>query len=175
MADSLFYLLAAGIVLFSILVVSLPNLLHAALALIASFASTAGLYILLKAEFVAMAQVMVYIGGVVIFIVFAILLTTQLGERFLSSGKITKGLSLALSALVFFGIFYFATCPPLPAGTPADANAGSLTQVGIRLMSIGKDGFIVPFEIISVLLIAAVVGAIVTARKSSENQEASEK
>jgi len=163
--DSLFYLFSTAIVVFSLLVVTLRNLLHSALALIAAFGVTAGLYILLHAEFVAAAQVMVYIGGIVIFIVFAILLTTKLGEKHLSSNALIKGASVFIATGVFIPLALFFYQAKLTESIATSDESGSLEAIGLRLMNIGTEGFIVPFEIISVLLLAAVIGAITVARK----------
>jgi len=153
-------------VIFSLLVVTLKNLLHAALSLIAAFGVTAGLYILLNAEFVAAAQVMVYIGGIVIFIVFAILLTTKLGEKFLPSNRLVKGVSFLIASGVFIPLALFFKSAKLTSTASEGSQNGSIEAIGLRLMNIGADGFIVPFEVISILLLASVIGAITVARKS---------
>ena len=74
MIDFLFYALATMLVLLSLMAVSLPNLLHGALSLIGSFFMTAALYIILRLEFVALSQIMLYIGGIIIFIMVIVII-----------------------------------------------------------------------------------------------------
>ncbi len=167
MHDFLFYGLAGLLVLSSLLVVILPNLLHGAISLIGSFFVTAALYILLQMEFVALAQIMVYIGGIVVFILIIILLTTRLGEESLAPGPGQKVWGLAISGALGGLIFYLVidSIQPENVAMQADEEAGGLEQIGLRLLDTTSDGFIVPFEIVSVLLFISLVGAVVIARK----------
>jgi len=168
MTDILFFCLAGLLVVFSALVVMVPNLLHSALSLIASFFVTAALYLLFQMEFVALSQIMIYIGGIIIFCIIIILLTTGLGdENYLKSKRSIKlvggGLSVLLLAVaVKFGL---QAGKLEPLGATSQVASGSMDQIGRRLLATGKGGFIVPFELISVLLLIAVIGAIVLARK----------
>ncbi|MDH4319783.1 MAG: NADH-quinone oxidoreductase subunit J [Desulfobulbaceae bacterium] len=167
-ADSAFYFTAGLITLFSLLVVTVPNLLHAALALIASFFVTAAFYLMCSMEFVALAQIMVYIGGVVILMVITILLTAQLGAKNLfpkTMGQRIWGF-MACSAL---GASMFAAISRVEGGIvgkgiPA-TGSGDLETLGRRLLESDADGFLVPFELISILLLTALLGAVVVARK----------
>ncbi len=174
MPDILFYSFAGLMVFFSILVVMTPNLLHGAIALVASFFMTAGLYLLFQMEFVAIAQVMVYIGGIVIFMVITILLTTRLGE--LHNPPTPKqrlwGLFVAATLLVMLlsvltGHNFMQKIRP-PAML---AESGSLAAIGARLLKPTAGGFIVPFELVSVLLLIALIGAVVIARKEPKKNE----
>ncbi len=168
MTDILFYCLAGALVFFSCLVVAVPNLLHSALSLIASFFVTAALYLLFKMEFVALSQIMIYIGGIIIFCIIIILLTTGLGdEDYLKSKRSIKLIGVGLSGLLLAVTVKFATQSGDlgPLGPKSRIVAGSMDQIGRRLLETSKGGFIVPFELISVLLLIAVVGAIVLARK----------
>lgn len=168
MTDILFYGLAGLLILFSCLVVAVPNLLHSALSLIASFFVTAALYLLFKMEFVALSQIMIYIGGIIIFCIIIILLTTGLGdENYFKSRLSIKLIGVGLSALLLaVAIKFTMQAGKLePLGETSRVAAGSMDQIGRRLLDTGKGGFIVPFELISVLLLIAVIGAIVLARK----------
>ncbi len=174
MSDLLFYVLATMLVILSLLAVSVPNLLHGAISLIGSFLVTAALYIMLQLEFVALSQVMLYIGGIVIFMLIIILLTTGLGEDD-SLNRISMGQRLArafipaglLVALLRF--LYGTPSPLLQSGTHRAAPV-TLDDIGFRLLST-KNGFIVPFEVISILLLVALVGAVVIARKDKNGGE----
>ena len=169
--DTAFYFVAALVTLFSLLVVTVPNLLHAALALIASFFVTAAFYLMCNMEFVALAQMLVYIGGVVILMVITILLTAQLGAKNLfpkTMGQRIWGL-MACGAL---GTTMFTAINRVEGGIPGKPNpstdVGSLEVMGRRLLESDAQGLIVPFELISILLLTALIGAVVVARKSDD-------
>ncbi|MCI5210680.1 MAG: hypothetical protein D3910_18270, partial [Candidatus Electrothrix sp. ATG2] len=164
MSDILFYILATVLVTLSCCAVSLPNILHSAVALIGSFLVTAAIYIMLQIELLALAQIMLYIGGILIFMLLIILLTTGLGvdNRL---GKINTGQWAGKGLLVgalFTGLLYFFTENNAGISDVAASKAGAITidQIGIRLLST-TNGFIVPFEVISLLLLAALIGAVV--------------
>ncbi len=170
MGDYLFYALAITLVIFSLLAVSLPNLLHGAISLIGSFFATAALYIMLQLEFVALAQIMLYIGGIIIFMLIIILLTTGLGVE--NRHRVPNSRRLAgagVSAALLFGLLSAIGGKPSAVLIEDVHRAAPVTMddIGLRLLSTGKDGFIVPFEIISVLLLVALVGAVVIARRDS--------
>ncbi|XCN71976.1 MAG: NADH-quinone oxidoreductase subunit J [Candidatus Electrothrix aestuarii] len=175
MTDILFYTMAALLVMLSFFAVSLPNLLHSATALIGSFIITAVLYIMLQIEILALAQIMLYIGGIVVFMLLIILLTTGLGGVDDKLGKITIGKWIskgAITALLFTGLLYFFTensSRLLDTGASKTASV-TIDQIGVRLLSL-ENGFIVPFEVVSLLLLAALVGAVVIARKDTEKKE----
>ena len=146
------------------------NLLHAAISLIASFFATAAIYLLFHMEFVALAQVMLYIGGIVIFMVITILLTSQLGAKNLfpkTAKQRTWGIFVCgalLATLIRVGLSFEY---PGVNETPV-TDAASLGAIGSRLLANGTDGFIVPFEIVSLLLLIALVGAVVIAKKEKK-------
>lgn len=161
-----FYLIAGLMVICASGVVLTRNLLHAALSLSGTFFCTAILYLCLHAEFMAVAQVLVYIGGVVIFALFTILLTTNLGERFLlpSKGRVIGGTIFASVILVGF-IVKLSAIDFLKVDKIAEGNLASLNDLGTRFLDAGPTGFILPFEVISVLLLASMIGAVVIARR----------
>ncbi len=175
MVDYLFYGLATVLVTFSLLAVSLPNLLHGAIFLIGAFFATAALYIMLQLEFVALAQIMLYIGGIIIFMLIIILLTTGLG--FENRHKVPNWRRLAgagVSAVLLFGLLSAIGSKPSAVLGTAEHRALPVTMdaIGFRLLSTGTEGFIVPFEIISILLLVALVGAVVIARQDSPEPHA---
>ena len=165
-----FYVVAAVIVLGALWAVTAKNILHAALALMTSFFGTAILYLQLSAEFIAIAQVLVYIGGVVIFVLFAVLLTTRLGDRALIAPGMRKLLAFALSGTllaVFLHALYRTGRMLMVTRQVADSDYASIERIGLRFLDPGMNGLLVPFEIISLLLLISVVGAIVIARKEN--------
>lgn len=174
--DLLFYFDAALIVGCALFAVTLRHLLHAALALMMSLFCTAGLFVLLQAEFAALVQIMVYIGGVVIFIVYTILLTAHLGED-LPRSSVSQRLGAAALALLSAAALLFvlwktkADAIPLDHVAPGE-NPGGIYAIGRRLLSYASNGFVIPFEIISLLLLAALVGAVSIARRPTAREEA---
>ncbi len=174
MSDFLFYILATMLVILSLLAVSVPNLLHGAISLIGSFFVTAALYIMLQLEFVALSQVMLYIGGIVIFMLIIILLTTGLGtedtrNRIRLSQRINKAL-VSIGLLYALLTFIHKTPSKLLESATHRADPVTMDDIGIRLLST-ENGFIIPFEVISILLLVALVGAVIIARKDKEKGE----
>jgi len=163
-----FYLFAALMVFSAVRVVTAKNIVHAALYLVAVLAGAAAQYILLAAEFVAATQVLVYIGAVMVLFLFGIMLTrVQIGrDADLTNRHWGAGI---VTALVLFGVMAYAlldafgwTRTPLPKDTRIMDVAGS-NSATVSDAIFGH--YLLPFEAISVLLLAALVGAIVLARK----------
>ena len=163
-----FYLFAAAIVYSGIRVVTSNNVVHAALHLVVVLASVAAQYVLLAAEFVAATQVLVYIGAIVVLFLFGIMLTrAKLGR---DQDLTHKSWPLAaITALGLFAVMAYALLDeygwsdhPLPADPRITTVNGSNTAtVSDSIFST----YLVPFEVVSVLLLAALVGAIVLARR----------
>jgi len=163
-----FYLFAAVMVFSAVRVVTAKSIVHAALYLVAVLAGAAAQYILLAAEFVAATQVLVYIGAVMVLFLFGIMLTrVQIGrDADLTNRHWGAGI---VTALVLFGVMAYAlldafgwTRTPLPKDTRIMDVAGS-NSATVSDAIFGH--YLLPFEAISVLLLAALVGAIVLARK----------
>ncbi len=168
MEKIIFYLIGTIIIVFSVLTVTSRKILRAAVYLLFVLMATAGLYFMLQYNFLAAVQLTVYSGGIVVLIVFAVLLTAQLEHKLEPPGKI-KSLLSALVAAGGLGMTLYAisTFPfePIPyAGTPYDVRA-----IGLKLLSFGDYGYVLPFELISVLLLASMVAAIIIAKKSVKN------
>jgi NADH-quinone oxidoreductase subunit J len=165
MALQIIFIVISAITLISALVVvTNRNLFHAALALMLSFFGVAGLYVLLEAGFLAAAQLLVYIGAISLLILFAIMLTRQMmhtTEPSLNSqwlwGAVTSVLLFALFAMVITQTWTAVE----PVVASEDVLRGSITQLGVWLVS--ADYYVIPFEVASVLLLAALIGAIVIA------------
>jgi NADH-quinone oxidoreductase subunit J len=140
---------------------SLRNLVHSALALTVTFAGIAALYLLLDAQFVGFAQILVYVGAVAILIVFAILLTRS-GET-PNQAVLAPGwfYGIAVSAVVFTMLGWTVlTTSALPKETSA-APAATVKNIGDALMN----KYVLPLEIIGLLLTAAMIGAVIIALK----------
>ena len=160
----MFFLFGAMIVIFSLLTVTSRKILRAAVYLLFVLISTAGLYFALNYNFLAAVQLTVYAGGIVVLIIFSILLTSHVSERavmapmkqsLLSALATGAGAILALMTILRFGF---------TSNQGADPNY-TITDIGNALVSYKRDGYALPFEVISILLLAAMIGAIVVAKK----------
>ena len=171
--DIAFYVVALVILLTAICCVAVKNILQSAVFLIFSFVTTAILYMLMHAEFIALAQVMVYVGGVVIFVVFTILLTSHLGEDAFTTQIPRVFIAFALSiSFVFVMVKCILPVPDLANGAvSAPADYSSLQNFALRLLGYDQNGFIIPFEVVSILLLMTLICAITVARRSKEEVE----
>ncbi len=162
---TIFYILSVVSVLFALQVVHSKKLLHAAIALMAVLVASAGFYIMLGYEFLAGVQVLVYVGGIAIFIVFAIMLTSSADLQEDKPPLHRKVLGTTISAIFFCvtsASLLFSKFPLAKGGVPPVNDADAL---GRKLLDYGSQGFVLPFEIVSLLLLAAVIGGIVIGRK----------
>jgi NADH-quinone oxidoreductase subunit J len=159
-----FWILAVAIAGAAIGVVRSQNVVHAALFLVVTLAGIAAQYILLASEFVAWVQVLIYIGAVVILFLFGIMLTNA---PMRSTGPLDNSQRVA-SAVV--SLFLFGVVTALVV----DAYGGDKIEMKDRLVRIGSadhvansifTNYLVPFEVVSMLLLAALVGAVVIARR----------
>lgn len=166
--DFVFWLLAAITVGGALAAVTLRNLVHCALALTVAFGGLALLFLDLDAQFAGFAQILVYIGAVAILVVFAILLTRS-SETPKDGGVFSRtwftGLVIAAGVFAVLGGALLRS----QAGLPHDAPAPAVTvqQIGTALM--GR--YVLPLEIIALLLTAALIGAVIVARHEKEGTE----
>ena len=171
--DLAFYLVAFIILVTAVCTVAVKNILQSAVFLIFSFVATAILYLLLHAEFTALAQVMVYVGGVVIFVVFTILLTSRLGEDAFSV-KIPRIFAAFALSIIFVLVMVKCLLPieGLSNGVVAAPEGyASLKAFALRLLGYGEDGLVIPFEVVGILLLMTLICAITIARKGKEEEE----
>ena len=160
----MFFLFGAMIVIFSLLTVTSRKVLRAAVFLLFVLISTAGLYFALNYNFLAAVQLTVYAGGIVVLIIFSILLTSQVSEKAVMAPmkqSILSALSVGAGAILTLMTIFKFTFVPHP-GTDPQYN---ITDVGNALVSYKRDGYALPFEVISVLLLAAMIGSIIVAKK----------
>jgi len=163
-----FYILAAAILSFSVLTVTSRKILRAAVYLLFVLAATAGFYFLLDYNFLGAVQLTVYSGGIVVLIVFAVLLTAHM-EHKLDPVKPLKGILAAILSIAGAGITLYAMNDfPFKARTLIESDH-DVKVIGTKLLSYGSYGYVLPFEVISVLLLAAMVAAIIIAKKSVSN------
>ena len=169
----MFLLFSVMIIVFSILTVTSRNILRAAVYLLFVLVSTAGLYFMLNYQFLAAVQLTLYAGGIVVLIIFSILLTSHINQRFEPIGW-KKSLFSALAAFAGAFISIITILDYKFSATAEAAKQVDMHMIGKSLLSVGIDGYILPFEVISILLIAAMVAAIVIAKKGGPKKSESQ-
>jgi NADH:ubiquinone oxidoreductase subunit 6 (subunit J) len=158
--------LSAGVVLWT------KNVLYAAFSLLLTFLGIAGLYVLAGADFVAITQVLVYVGGILVILIFGVMLTNQKGNKEnvkndILSGNANRFLGFFIAIITFMGLFYtFAranfsqTQSQLFELTEPSATTKT---IGISLMT----DFVLPFEVSGILLMATLIGAAYLSSKTN--------
>jgi NADH-quinone oxidoreductase subunit J len=162
----MFYLFSATILVFALLSVTSRRILRAAVFLLFALVATSGLYFLLQYQFLAGVQLALYAGGIVVMIIFSILLTHHISHKFDRPAFLKWFLAMTVALLgALITIFSIVQYPFKPViSNPADTN---MREIGLQLMSMDKNGYALPFEVISILLLSAMIGAIVIAKKKN--------
>ncbi|HYR43522.1 MAG TPA: NADH-quinone oxidoreductase subunit J [Terriglobia bacterium] len=169
----LFYIFAAIAVISAIMVITRHNVVHSAAFLGATLFAVAGIFLTLRAEFLAGVQVIVYVGGILVLFVFVIMLIAV--ERSVHERQYNRQWTIALvtSAIliaeIVYGLYRGKDSLSLPPVVPpaAAAAAGNSEQVGTALYT----SYLLPFEIASILLLVAIVGAVVLSKKKTPAEE----
>jgi len=169
----MFILFSAMIVVFSILTVTSRKILRAAVYLLFVLVSTAGLYFMLNYQFLAAVQLTLYAGGIVVLIIFSILLTSHIEHQF-EQVEWKKSLFSALAAISGAILCIVTILDYKFSATAEAAKEVDMRLIGNSLLSVGKDGYVLPFEVISILLLAAMIAAIVIAKKGAPNKKESQ-
>ncbi len=161
-ATIIFYLLSALTLVCAVLSVSTRQIFRAAIYLLFTLIGIAGIYFWLDYQFIAAVQIVVYVGGIVVLIIFSIFLTQQAGEK-LPKQKIGRKIFSALAVFCAFALTMlqvdqndFFVTGEQPAGT-------TVKDIGQRMLNTGDGGYALPFEVVSMLLLAAMIGCIVIA------------
>lgn len=158
-ADALFWIFAAVMIGSAILVVTMRDIIRCGLAMIVCFGSLAGIYVILGAPLIAATQVIVYIGGISVLILFAIMLTQtkDAPSRLVFQ---TQALPAAIASIVI------AVVIALAIGATDWSEAAKRIRLATNLLSTELfDKFVLPFEVVSVLLLAAVIGGVYLAKR----------
>ena len=151
----------------AVAVVSARNVVHAALYLVVTLLSVAGVYLLLGAEFVAWVQILIYVGAIVILFLFGLMLTkAPIGRDTLDNQQ--RGIGALVGVGVFAGlVFLIQEAFPVQDAVAFEAVQGSTDVIGEAIFR----NYVLPFEAVSFLLLAALIGAIVLARKDDGSDE----
>jgi NADH-quinone oxidoreductase subunit J len=167
MREFFLYLISVMILVFGTLTVTSHKIFRAAIYLLFTLINVAALYFYLQYEFIAAVQIVVYVGGIVVLIIFSLFLTHRVGFD-LPAPSYLKMFFTFLAVL-----FAFAFCYSLILGNefPETTTAGaavSIRDIGKAMLNYGQGGFVLPFEVVSILLLAALVGSIAIAFKTKK-------
>ncbi len=155
----IFYFVAFLTIGFALCTVLTKNIFHGAIALALTLLSVAGVYFYLQAEFLAIAQVLVYVGAIIILFVFAIMLTAKIEDATIRQAN-EQVVPSAIAALGFLGLLVIGILSYPWPGSSGNLPALTLKELGTSLVTV----YALPFEFISVILLAALAGAIVIAK-----------
>jgi len=166
----IFYLLAALTLVCGVLSVTTRHIFRAAIYLLFSLIGIAGIYFWLQYEFIAAVQIVVYAGGIAVLIIFSIFLTQQAGDKLAAQANQRKIFALlavfcgfALTMLqVYQHEFYLSAFP---------TGSVSIHAIGEQMLNVDQSGYALPFEVISMLLLAAMIGCIVIALRIKNQTE----
>ena len=161
-AQVIFILVAAVTLISAVMVVSVRRMMHAALWLIVTLLGVAVLFVLLQAGFFAVVQVLIYIGAIAILIIFAVMLTRQVMSE--KSPQLNRGWVAGLAAaggLMVILALVFRDFPGSGSTTMGDPAAADAARLGLAFSD--PNGFAIPFEVASILLVAALIGTIYVA------------
>ncbi|MCM1522306.1 MAG: NADH-quinone oxidoreductase subunit J [Muribaculaceae bacterium] len=161
-----YWIIALAIVIFSVLTVTTRKILRAATYLLFVLFATAALYFKLDYEFLGTVQIAVYAGGIVVLFVFSILLTTRPGDNTakLESGKQILGLLGAVAAACAAGWALLSRGTEMFYSLPSMSNP-DMRLIGEQMLGTGHEQYLLPFEAVSILLLACIIGGVVIARK----------
>jgi NADH-quinone oxidoreductase subunit J len=164
----MFYILGALVLTFGVLTVFTRKIFRAAVYLLLSLIGIAAIYIIMDMQFIAALQIVVYVGGIVVLIIFSIFLTHQAGERLPSRlpkhllwSVLVAGVGLLLATHILYHFTYTASTEP--------AIEHTVKNIGTQLIDYRSYGYVLPFEVVSILLLAAMIGSIVIAIKTKKN------
>jgi len=161
----IFYLLASLTLICGVLSVSTRQIFRAAIYLLFSLIGIAGIYFWLDYQFIAAVQIVVYVGGIVVLIIFSIFLTQQAGEK-LPKQKIGRKIFSASAVFCGFALTMLQVYQHLFYSSSEGPVQATVANIGSRMLSIKEGGYALPFELVSILLLAALIGCIVIALKS---------
>ncbi|HNP96107.1 MAG TPA: NADH-quinone oxidoreductase subunit J [Cyclobacteriaceae bacterium] len=167
----IFYTISTIMIVFSLLAVTSRKILRAAVYLLFALAGTAGIYFMVDYYFLAAVQLIVYAGGIVVLIIFSILLTSHIEEKM----EKPDSLKIILSAILGFGgtaLTLYVITNHLFESQPDTGTQATMSAIGEKLLGYGEGGYVLPFEVISILLLAAMVGAIVVAKRNKPENNA---
>ena len=167
-------MLAALTLVSGLLAVTTRQIFRAAIFLLFSLIGIAGLYFWMQYEFIAAVQIVVYVGGITVLIIFSIFLTQQAGEL-LPKEKAGRQLFAALAAFCGFALTMVQLYQHTFKHSTEQPIEPSVANIGNQMLGVEDNGFALPFEVISILLLAALIGCIVIATPSNSLKRGEQK
>ncbi len=171
MEKLLFYILSAIIISFAILSVTSRKLYRATMYLLFVLIAVSGLYFMMEYNFMGAVQLSVYAGGIMVLFIYAVMMTNNIGQplRSISSKKkiLPFVIAFGTAILAIYAIYSYQGIAKIN-----EATVTGVDQIGSKLLSYEKGGYVLPFEVVSILLLAVMIAAIVIAKaKKLVNQE----
>jgi len=170
----IFYLLAAMTIGCGVMAVSTRQIFRAAISLLFSLVGVAGIYFWMDYQFIAAVQIVVYVGGIVVLIIFSIFLTQQSGDK-LPTQKLGRKLFALLAVFCGFALTIVQIFQHTFSRTTATSVSPTVRNIGEELIALDKNGYALPFEVVSMLLLAALIGCIVIAMRTTPERLTEEK
>lgn len=169
-ATIIFYLMALLTLASGVLAVTTRQIFRAAIFLLFSLIGIAGIYFWMDYNFIAAVQVVVYVGGIVVLIIFSIFLTQQAGEL-LPKQKLGRKLFAALAAFCGFALTMWLVFEHSFTATQGTLVEPSVENIGVQVLDTQKQGIALPFEVVSMLLLASMIGCIIIALRSKPEEQ----
>lgn len=160
LASAVFYLIALVTLASAAVVAFSRNIIYSAFSLLGTFAGAAGIYVFLGADFVAAVQLLIYVGGILVLILFAVMLTHRITDV-----EITNRAAGRIPALVIVAVLLALLVQTIRETPWAKAKEIAFAPTAARIGDLFLQDYLLPFELASLVLLAALIGAVVLARK----------
>ncbi len=160
LSTAVFYLVALITVGSALMVAFSRNIIYSAFSLLGAFAGAAGLYVFLGADFVAAVQLLIYVGGILVLILFAVMLTHRITDV-----EITNRAAGRIPALIVTGVFIYLLIQTVRETSWVKAKEIIYQPTTGKIGDLFLDSYLLPFELASLVLLAALIGAVVISRK----------
>lgn len=167
--EGIFYVFAAVTILSALGILLVRNVLYGAFLLVLSFLGVAALYVLAGASFIGVTQLLIYAGGILVLMIFGLMLTNKIDGKAVLSETHNRFIGVAISAVIFILLFktiLSINFSLLGHSVSALEEQNVIRQIGVRLMS----EYLVPFEVVAVLLLIALIGAVALSERRKGEQ-----
>ena len=160
LSTAVFYLVAIVTVGSALMVAFSRNIIYSAFSLLGTFAGVAGIYVFLGADFVAAVQLLIYVGGILVLLLFAVMLTHRITDV-----EITNRAAGRIPALIVTGVFIYLLVQTVRETPWVKAKEIIYQPTTAKIGDLFLDSYLLPFELASLVLLAALIGAVVISRK----------
>jgi len=160
LSTAVFYLVAIITVGSALMVAFSRNIIYSAFSLLGTFAGIAGIYVFLGADFVAAVQLLIYVGGILVLLLFAVMLTHRITDV-----EITNRAAGRIPALIVTGVFIYLLVQTVRETPWVKAKEVIYQPTTATIGNLFLDSYLLPFELASLVLLAALIGAVVISRK----------